>query len=97
MENALTDFYTNPDEIHALFDRLTDFYCRILERAVAEVGVDGVFLSDDIGTQNGGFFRLRFLRPFSSHTIIVSFKRLIHSVYMYGFTAAATFIFICLI
>lgn len=64
MENALTDFYTNPDEIHALFDRLTDFYCRILERAVAEVGVDGVFLSDDIGTQNGGFFSPEIFKTF---------------------------------
>lgn len=64
MENALTDFYTNPDEVHALFDRLTDFYCRVLERAAAEVGVDGVFLSDDIGTQNGGFFSLEIFRTF---------------------------------
>lgn len=56
MENALTDFYLYPDEIHRLFDRLTEFYCRIMERARNEVNADGMFTSDDIGTQAGPFF-----------------------------------------
>lgn len=64
MENALTDFYTNPDEVHMLFDKLTDFYCRILERAKQEMAVDGVFVSDDIGTQRGGFFSPEVFRIF---------------------------------
>lgn len=64
MENSLMDFYTNPDEVHQLFSALTDFYCRILERAQEEVGVDGVFLSDDIGTQNNGFFSPEIFKEF---------------------------------
>ena len=56
MENALTDFYTNPDEVHRLFDALTNFYCRMIERSAKELHADGTFVSDDIGTQKGPFF-----------------------------------------
>lgn len=56
MENALTDFYLYPDEVHRLFDHLTDFYCTAMERAKSELNVDGVFTSDDIGTQTSPFF-----------------------------------------
>ena len=64
MENALTDFYLYPDEIHELFQRLTDFYKRALERAVEEAYIDGFFISDDIGTQTGPFFSLDIFREF---------------------------------
>lgn len=64
MENALTDFYMYPDEIHRLFDRLTGFYMRIMERAKEAWDVDGFFVSDDIGTQNAPFFSLDIFREF---------------------------------
>ena len=64
MENALTDFYLYPDEVHRLFRRLTDFYKRALERAVTEAQIDGFFISDDIGTQTGPFFSLEIFREF---------------------------------
>ena len=64
MENALTDFYTNPDEVHRLFDALATFYCRIIERSAKELHANGVFTSDDIGTQNGPFFSLEIFREF---------------------------------
>lgn len=64
MEQALTDFYLYPDEIHRLFRHLTDFYKRVLERAVEEGHVDGVFITDDIGTQTGPFFSLEIFREF---------------------------------
>ena len=64
MENALTDFYLYPDEIHELFQRLTDFYKRALERALEEAHIDGFFISDDIGTQTGPFFSLDIFREF---------------------------------
>jgi len=73
MENALTDFYTNPDELHRLFLKLTDFYCRILERAKTELNADGLFLSDDIGTQKAPFFSLdifnEFIKPYYKRLI----------------------------
>ena len=64
MENALTDFYTNPDEVHRLFDALTNFYCRVIERSAKELHANGIFTSDDIGTQNGPFFSLDIFRTF---------------------------------
>jgi len=64
MENALVDFYTNPDEVHKLFAKLTEFYCRVLERGREEAGADAVFVSDDIGTQTGPFFSLEIFREF---------------------------------
>lgn len=64
MENALTDFYLYPDEVHRLFERLTDFYMRCMERAKDAWDVDGFFVSDDIGTQTGPFFSLEIFREF---------------------------------
>lgn len=32
MENALTDFYTDPESVHRLFDAVTTFHCRVIER-----------------------------------------------------------------
>lgn len=64
IENALTDFYFYPDEIMKLFDYLTKFYIRLMERAKKEWDVDGFFVSDDIGTQNAPFFSLEIFRKF---------------------------------
>lgn len=63
MENALTDFYLYPDEVHKLYRALTDFYKGFIERA-AENGADGIFTSDDIGTQTGPFFSKEIFREF---------------------------------
>lgn len=64
MENALTDFYLYPDEVHRLFRKLTDFYKRAMERGRKELGIDGIFTSDDIGTQKAPFFSLEIFREF---------------------------------
>lgn len=64
MENSLTDFYLYPDEVHRLYQKLTDFYCRIMERAKEMYDVDGIFTSDDIGMQTGPFFSLEIFRTF---------------------------------
>ena len=64
MENALTDFYMYPDEVHRLFGKLTDFYMRCMERAKEAWDVDGFFVSDDIGTQTAPFFSLEIFREF---------------------------------
>lgn len=80
MENSLTDFYTDPEEVHRLFDALTNFYCGVLERAKRELNPDGLFLSDDIGTQNGPFFSVElfveFFKPY--------YKRLIDKAHELG-------------
>ena len=64
MENALTDFYEYPDEVHALFRKLTDFYLRMIERGKRELNLDGIFTSDDLGTQSSTFFSVRIFREF---------------------------------
>ena len=64
MENALTDVYFYPEEVHRLYQKLTDFYIRIMERFREECGADGIFTSDDIGTQTGPFFSLEIFRTF---------------------------------
>jgi uroporphyrinogen decarboxylase len=56
MTNALMDYYTNPQEVHRLFAALTDFYCKIITRAATEQHCDGVWTSDDLGTQTSEFF-----------------------------------------
>lgn len=64
MENALTDFYEYPDEVHRLFQKLADFYMRIMERAHEEAGTDAIWVTDDIGTQTSPFFSLDIFREF---------------------------------
>jgi uroporphyrinogen decarboxylase len=56
MTNALTDFAYYPEETHRLYRALTDFYIGVVERGGRELGWDGVFTSDDLGTQKGPFF-----------------------------------------
>lgn len=56
MTNALMDFYTDPEQVHRLFDALTTFYCGVIRRAKAECNIDGIFTSDDLGTQKSTFF-----------------------------------------
>lgn len=64
MSNALMDFYTDPDYVHKLYRALTDFYLRVIERSKNEIGIDGIFTSDDIGTQTGPFFSPEIFREF---------------------------------
>lgn len=64
MENALTDYYIYPEEVHRLFQKLVDFYVGVMERAKKEYHLDGIFVSDDIGTQTGPFFSPEIFRAF---------------------------------
>lgn len=56
MENALCDYYEYPEEVHKLFRAMTDFYKAVLTRAKNELDLDGIWTSDDIGTQKAPFF-----------------------------------------
>jgi len=64
MVNALTDYYVYPEETHRLYRALTDFYCGIVTRCAVETPVDGLWISDDLGTQNNGFFSPAIFREF---------------------------------
>lgn len=64
MTNALMDFYTDPDEVHRLYDAVTTFYEGMMERAKEKGRLDGIFVSDDLGTQTGPFFSPDIFREF---------------------------------
>lgn len=64
MENALMDFFLYPSEVHKLYRNLTDFYKRVIERAAEELHVDGIFVSDDMGSQTGPMFSQEIFRTF---------------------------------
>ena len=55
MTNAMMDYYTNPDEVHRLFNALTRFYIAMMKR-MKEEGADAIYTTDDMGTQEGPFF-----------------------------------------
>jgi uroporphyrinogen decarboxylase len=64
MTDALMDYYIEPDKVHLLFRAITDFYLRIVERAAKEQQCDGIWFSDDLGTQAGPFFSPEIFREF---------------------------------
>jgi len=64
MDNALMDYYTDPQSVHRLFGRLTEFYMAWMERAKREQQCDAVMTSDDMGTQTGPFFSPDIFREF---------------------------------
>jgi len=51
MENVLSDLYLHPKEIQLLGERLLDYFLGIVHR-FAKAGVDGIFTSDDWGSQH---------------------------------------------
>jgi uroporphyrinogen decarboxylase len=80
MTNSLMDFYTDPEKVHKLYSALTDFYLIVIERAKNELSIDGIFVSDDLGTQQGPFFSpeifCEFFKPY--------YKRLINKAHSLG-------------
>ncbi|MBQ3176404.1 MAG: hypothetical protein IJB52_01165 [Clostridia bacterium] len=64
MENALVDFYEYPEETHKLYSALTDFYIKLILNTKKHHDIDGVFITDDIGTQRAPFFSLDTFREF---------------------------------
>lgn len=64
MDDVLIDFYEEPEAIHAVFRKLTDFYKRMLTRARDELQLNGIFTSDDLGTQTSTFFSPKFFDEF---------------------------------
>lgn len=64
MENALMDFYDNPEHVHKLFRKLTDFYIGLMERGKKELDFDGFQITDDLGAQDRPLFSLEIFREF---------------------------------
>jgi uroporphyrinogen decarboxylase len=64
MENLMMDLAVNPDLAHDLFSRICDYNCRVLERALKSISLDGVHFGDDWGTQCGLQMSPRMWRTF---------------------------------
>ena len=73
MTGALMDFHLHPAEVHRLYRAVTDFYLRMIERAADELDADGIYTTDDLGTQTGPFFSPatfdEFYRPYYAEMI----------------------------
>jgi uroporphyrinogen-III decarboxylase len=46
----------NPREVHRTLEALTEFYATILSRGRRNQGLDGIFVTDDLGSQRGPLF-----------------------------------------
>jgi uroporphyrinogen decarboxylase len=64
MENLLVDYYTDPDNIHRLYQALCNLYLGYLERIITELQPDGFWTSDDLGHQTQLFMRPTIFREF---------------------------------
>jgi uroporphyrinogen decarboxylase len=52
MENVLMNMILCPEELEALFDRICDYFCHLVDIAL-EYDIDGVYFGDDWGQQRG--------------------------------------------
>lgn len=64
MENLLTDYYLEPENVHRLYDALCNVYCGYIERSIREFQPDGFWTSDDLGHQTQLFMRPETFREF---------------------------------
>jgi len=56
MENALCDLLMNRGEVDRLLGTLCDFYIGVIDRTQREIGCEGVYVTDDLGTQQSLMF-----------------------------------------
>ncbi|MGQ9472544.1 MAG: uroporphyrinogen decarboxylase family protein [Candidatus Caldatribacteriaceae bacterium] len=78
MENLLSDFIVNPDFVEDLFDHITSFNVKVMEKAL-DMGLDGVYFGDDWGWQQGLIMGARlwrkFIKPRMAEMIAVAKKK----------------------
>jgi uroporphyrinogen decarboxylase len=64
MANLLTDYYSEPEKVHRLYDALCKLYIGYIERAVRELQPDAFWTSDDLGHQTQLFMSPKIFRSF---------------------------------
>jgi uroporphyrinogen decarboxylase len=64
MANLLTDYYTEPEKVHLLYDALCRLYIGYIEHAALELQPDGFWTSDDLGHQTQLFMSPKVFRSF---------------------------------
>jgi len=82
MQNLMTDYYFNGEQIHRLHSALCDLYCRSIEHAAKTLKPDGFWSSDDLGNQMQPMMRREtfdeFLKPYYKRVGDVLRKHNIH-------------------
>lgn len=64
MENLLTDFYLEAENVHRLYSALCDLYIRYLDYGAQVLKPDGFWTSDDLGHQTQLFMSPKTFRTF---------------------------------
>ena len=82
---TLQDFYLEPEKIHALLDMILEYKIDHLDELARRLGprVNGVFLTDDWGTQNNTFVSPGIFREFFS----ARYRQLFDSIHDHGWHA----------
>lgn len=82
MENALTDYYLYPNEVHTLFRKITDYFKVLIVKAGKEENCDAFFASDDLGMQTGSFFSneifMEFYYPYYKELVDTAHEQNMH-------------------
>ena len=81
-DRTLTDFYLEPEKIHKLLDIILDYKIAHVDEAARRFGdrVQGMFLTDDWGTQNNTFISNRMFEEFFSQR----YKQLFDTIHGHG-------------
>lgn len=65
MEKLFVDFHENPGQVHALLNKINDFTIGVLKSIERYKGkIDGFYMGDDWGTQNGSLISIKMFREF---------------------------------
>jgi hypothetical protein len=80
MENVLCDFYENPEPLGRFMDAITDYNVGVIDRAGRELGVNSVYVTDDIGMQTGPMFGMDIFRRFFKPR----YQRMIDAAHRHG-------------
>lgn len=82
MTNALMDFYIYPEKVHVLYRHMLKHFKKNIDYAKKDLNPDGIFFSDDLGTQSAPFFSLEifntFFKPYYEEFINYVHKKDMH-------------------
>jgi len=74
MENLMVDFITNPDFVHELFNKITNFNLKIIEN-LKNFNIDGIYFGDDWGQQGGLLMSPDMWRKFIKPYLKIMYKK----------------------
>ncbi len=64
MNNAMMDLYMDPEHVHKVSRKVTNFFKKATVRGVKEDGIDAIGFGDDLGMQKGPFMSPEMFREF---------------------------------